>query len=577
MGLGINSVSNEVFGNRLETLYGRWIEELEKKAEEYDNQGVEVFTADKLYIKDFQINGDKIYALCLKFTDMGTTFGFPEGYIHIADLYNGKGEIVQAPFAEAPMMVEDGKIYFSVLQPESPGSKKILRIIRKFDASSHTERELLRGVISTFDVYNGTIFYAIYDPAKMVSQIYGPGEKIAELEGFVREMDVSSEGMVLLVSREGHGNEVVLLKNGKQIPLLTDPFLKSSINWYGRKIIFCSTYETGYMNVYSLDPATGEIRKLTDRSVFWVVRPQGEYIYALGYSQRRPATAIYRVRPLDMPFEIPEYEPPVLDLKTVEMERKDGNIEYIKDLMTPAMRVPIVDVVSAGASPSVGVGYGTLHISLDSRNAFLIAPILYTTSTADFTLGGMISMYTQLSDNLQIVSTLKTTHIFDPSDYSLDLNMNVLLAEEKLSKDQRLYFTTFLNWHLPSGISSDVKLSVWMLNPLDSPDFIRASLNLSALLGDSMLLTLSINQGSSTGELIFPLKSLKFGILDPYFYVNNTYLALSAGLDETQTFWLGGWLGVQVESFVFPRFPLMCKLKVKWIPEKGKVVLDFGI
>ena len=78
-------------------------------------------------------------------------------------------------------------------------------------------------------------------------------------------------------------------------------------------------------------------------------------------------------------------------------------------------------------------------------------------------------------------------------------------------------------------------------------------------------------------ELSFPLANLKFGILDPYFYVNNAYLALDTGIDENQTFWLGGWIGVQAENFMFPRVSLIYKLKVRWVPETGEIIFSLGI
>ena len=594
MGLGINVASSKAFGKSLDALYAEWMKELAENARKYNNQGEEIFTHKRLYVSDFQVDRNKIYLLCSEYTNMGATFGFRKRYIRIIDLNGEKGQTILAPYADSPITVENGTIYFSILEAENPGSEKILRIIKSLKTSDNNEKELARGVISAFDVYKGRLFYAVYDPAKMESKIMTPEKQITNVKGFVREMDVGDEGMVLLVSREGNGNEMVLIQNGKQEYLLTDPFFKSSVNWYRKKIIFCAAYENGYMNIYSLDPSTGEARKLTDKSVFWIARPHGEHIYALGYSQHEPATAIYKLKSLDLPFNIPKHESAELNLKPVDIEKKDGNIEYLADLIVPDMRFPIVDSIQNGTSTRIGIGYSTLHFSVDYKTALMLAPIFYTTDIKSFTLGGMALLSLQPFDNLQIYSSIKTIDFSSFSDYYMSVYLYIDILRKKLSRNRSINLAAFLNWTPTTGsfspgitvgystdfydIPGNIEFSTWWDNSIE------ASLQLSTLLNDHALFTAKMNGNVSTItmenlqlELSFPLANLKFGILDPYFYVNNAYLALDTGIDENQTFWLGGWIGVQAESFIFPRVSPIYKLKVRWTLGTGEITFSFGI
>ena len=497
-GIGMNGVSKEVFGEKLEDLYEDW----KKGIRDFSIPREKIYEEKNVLVLDIWSDGKDLWAAALRY---GRERLYGTGGVEIGRIERGKFRRIFRVYGYAGnLRVEKGKVYYllNFYKGRCCGFfGKYERAIAVWDGK---ERVLIEGNITSFDVKDGKIVWSEYDPKERVSIIHD-GKRVWRVEGLVRELALS-DGIYALVYRSGASS--LIWKDGK---VIEDGRFKYSLKRCDGRICFVAFDESG-ANVYEI---SNGLKRLTKNIAVLDFAESNGKLLITTFSTSFPAVGIYEVEKMAKKAgyaPIPKRKNP-----KVRFRKRDGTLDYIEKTLFPVLHLPLVlpdgtsmafHLVLGGYSPSHDF-YWILSPSLSKDGPDLDSGFLY--------LGDEIGvMAYRLFDEMNFSLSLKLPRIRTGSDSFIDLSQFYELKEYPMSgfgiafRKGRFYGS--------SKIGFGKKGLDWSFGFGADLYFMKASVFLS--------------EEISKLTLTFPIADTDLGTLDPYFHVSHVFSSVSIGFDD---------------------------------------------
>ncbi len=538
-GIGIDSTSKKVFGKNLEELFKEWRSAVKK----FSTPEKTIFERKNDMVLDMA-KGKNIWIAVRRY---GIPVLYGPGGVEVGILSDGKfSEKFRVYNYAGNLRVDEGKVYYLVHITKGTccGFPYLENAIAVWNGG---EKILKEGLITSFDVKDGKIYWSEYNPKRGVSEVQTPNGKI-EVKGLVREM-VASSKLFLLIYRDGESS--VLWAGGEE---LHDKRFKYSLKRCKGGVCFIGFDKEG-ADIYIWDKT---LKRLTEGYAFLDYQLTDDGILVTSFSTKFPGVGIYYVKGKPKNVEIERVRLSNKSVKNYPAE--DGAFWYVRETLKPVVHVPLIFPVNGMAVLSVVLGGN----SPDYNLIWAVAPSI---SERGFDINGFLNFE---MGNLQL------------SGYKLmkwgKIVGRLNLIRERLDSDFLIFGGIFGGYAdgYTGGIYTQVRKGFFYGEASVGCEMTSMNVDLSAELDlDYFKVRAEVSYPPSGKlSLSFPVRELDIGTLDPYFHISHIFSTVSLGYGKYP--YLEMFAGAEIGDLVtYSRsFP---KVGVRISEKNLKFLVDFGI